>query len=39
MPGENAYDAGLNTWEEMHRLLREIVEVIGIEMSDCFLQL
>jgi hypothetical protein len=34
MPGENVSDAGLGTQEEMHRSLREILDKIGVEISD-----
>jgi hypothetical protein len=39
MPGENASDAGLNAQEEMHHSLREILDKIGVEISDRFSQL
>jgi hypothetical protein len=39
MPGENASDAGVSTQEEMHLALREILDKIGVEISDRFSQL
>jgi hypothetical protein len=39
MPGENASDAGLNTREEMHRSLREILYKIEVKICDRFSQL
>jgi hypothetical protein len=34
--GENASDAGLSTQEEMHHSPREILDEIGVEISDLF---
>jgi hypothetical protein len=39
MLGQNASDAGLNTREEMHRSLREILDKIRVEICDRFSQL
>jgi hypothetical protein len=39
MLGENAFGAGLSTQEEMHRSLREILDKIGVEISERFSQL
>jgi hypothetical protein len=39
MSNGNAFDAGLNTLEEMRCSLREILDKIGVEISDCFSQL
>jgi hypothetical protein len=36
MTDENVSDAGLNTPEEMHCFLREILDKIGVEISDRF---
>jgi hypothetical protein len=39
MPGENVSYAGLNTQEEMHCCLREILDKIEVDISDHFLHL
>jgi hypothetical protein len=39
MPGENASDAGVSTRGKVHRTLREILDKIGVEISDRFSQL
>jgi hypothetical protein len=39
MSGEIASDAGLSTQEEMHRSLRDILDKIGLEITDRFSQL
>jgi hypothetical protein len=36
MPDENACDAELNTRKEMHRSLKELLDKIGVEISDSF---
>jgi hypothetical protein len=36
MPGDTASDAGFCTEEEMYHCLREILDKIGIEISDLF---
>lgn len=39
MPGENACDAGLNTHEEMHHFVGEVMDKISVEISDHFSRL
>jgi hypothetical protein len=39
MPGENASDAGLSAQKAIQRSLREILDKIGVEISDRFSQL
>jgi hypothetical protein len=38
MPGGNASDAGLNTQEELHHSVREILYETGVEISGHFPQ-